>query len=313
MLTINKTENMGKIRFFILSFFMLLIGVVLPAQSQTQKSVKKPQKIENVPKKKAVQVVAKAPVRPVVKPLPVKTIPKRNLLTQKIKISRQQINFYAKKKIIAAKTPLTKVIPVKVVSRKRFAIKHVTVTHPTKHKVAAIKLARSTKTKKSRFAIKKSVKKEEVLLAKKEKKENKASRFEIEKKVEPAVVDFILEPKVTETKPVDKPTAVATEQKPDGVSTESETTELKPKLAPDEARNQYEIGRRMFAKLDSTQTASDASQALKTMEAAANSGNQDALWYLGSAYMSGTKYILKDTKAAKYWFQKYKESVGAKP
>lgn len=313
MLTINKTENMGKIRFFILSFFMLLIGVVLPAQSQTQKSVKKPQKIENVPKKKAVQVVAKAPVRPVVKPLPVKTIPKRNLLTQKIKISRQQINFYAKKKIIAAKTPLTKVVPVKVVSRKRFAIKHVTVTHHTKHKVVAIKLARSTKTKKSRFAIKKSVKKEEVLLAKKEKKEKKASRFEIEKKAEPAVVDFILEPKVTETKSVDKPTVVATEQKSDGISTESETTESKPKLAPDEARTQYEIGRRMFAKLDSTQTASDASQALKTMEAAANSGNQDALWYLGSAYMSGTKYILKDTKAAKYWFQKYKESVGAKP
>lgn len=287
--------------------------MALPAQSQTQKSVKKPQKTENVPKKKVVPVVVKAPVRPVVKPLPVKTIPKRNLLTQKIQISRQQINFYAKKKIIAAKTPLVKVVPVKAVTTKRFAIKHVTVAHHTKHKAAAAKLARSTKTKKSRFTVKKTVKKTEVLLAKKEKKEKKASRFEIEKKADPAVVDFILEPKATETKPVDKSTVVATEQKSDGVSSESETAESKPQLSPDEARSQYEIGRRMFAKLDSTQTVSDASQALKAMEAAANSGNQDAQWYLGSAYMSGTKYILKDTKAAKYWFQKYKESVGAKP
>jgi TPR repeat protein len=61
------------------------------------------------------------------------------------------------------------------------------------------------------------------------------------------------------------------------------------------------------------QTDVDPSQALKLMEAAARGRNQDALWFLGSSYMSGSKYMLKDTKAAKYWFQKYKESVGAKP
>lgn len=310
VLTINKTENMGKIRFFILSFFMLFNGFSLLAQAKTTKPVKQVQKTVKVPKKAPV-VAQKVPVRPVVKPLPVKPLPvkplpKRNLLTQKIKISRKQINFYAKKKIITTRSPLAKVTPIKPAPKGRFVIKH-DLANKVKHKAASVKLARVTKAKKNRFVIKKKSKKEEVLMAKKEKKPKKAPRFEIEKVekvVAPVVVETVTEPKVAEVKPVEKAPA---EQN-------AETTEEPVNtLSPEEARNQFEVGRRMFAKLDSTQTDVDPSQALKVMEAAARGGNQEALWFLGSAYMSGTKYILKDTKTAKYWFQKYKESVSARP
>lgn len=304
-LTINKTENMGKIRFFILSFFMLLNGFLSLAQAKIKKPVKQLQKTVKVPKK--APVVAKVPVRAVAKPLPVKPLPKRNLLTQKMKISRQQINFYAKKKIIPVHSPLVKTIPLKPTSQRRFVIKH-DVANKAKHKAASIKLARVTNVKKNRFTIKKKAEKEEVLMAKKEKKPKKVPRFEIqkvEKNVVPIGVETVVEQKTTEVKPTEKATI---EQK---IETFNETTENT--LSPEEARSQFELGRKMFAKLDSMQTDVDPSQALKLMEAAARGRNQDALWFLGSSYMSGSKYMLKDTKAAKYWFQKYKESVGAKP